>query len=448
MMKRIAWIFFCLALVAMTGSIAWLGLRLAEAPPALPENASSPGSSAPQRPAAFANPEPMSQPALAPRDEAIASAAPATVEAAPALTIEELQKALDIKAAKPNEALLTFKSAQALAEFMQRAARAGLKILASDPKLRAARVGYQDLAALHRDITSHADDYESAGPNFLARIPGLPPPTPQVDEANAGGHAEFRSHGFDAIGATGDRANWGRDAVVAVLDSGITPHPAFREGQVTHFDLVGDGQAFDGHGTAMASLIAGSAQGAEGVSPRARLLDFRVAGADGYSDTATLSSAIVKAADMGAHVINISLGAFGTSPMLEAAVQFALAKNILIVAAAGNEQMDQLAIPAAIPGVIAVGAVDARGTQAYFSNSGENLAFLAPGVGIISGYSDGRIVIGRGTSQATAIATGIIAKLVGDGYQRSSIPRLLQQSATRVSGTPQQVGAGAVRIPR
>jgi hypothetical protein len=446
-MKRLAWITFCLALAAMVGSLAWLGLRLAEAPPAPPDIASHTEGATQQRPSALANPEPMSQPVLTPRSEAHA-ATPAPVETAPALTVEELQKALDTDAAKPHEALLTFRSALALAEFQQRAARAGLKVIAADPKLRAARVGYQDIAALHREITGNASDYESAGPNYLARIPGLPPPAPQTDPANAGGHAEFRSHGFEAIGATGDRSNWGRDAVVAVLDSGITAHQTFREGQVTHFDLVGDGEPFDGHGTAMASLIAGSAQGAEGVSPRTRLLDFRVAGPDGYSDTATLSSAIVKAADMGAHIINISLGAFGTSPMLEAAVQYALAKNILVVAAAGNEQMDQLAIPAALPGVIAVGAVDASGTQAYFSNAGDNLAFLAPGVGIISGYSDGRIVIGRGTSQATAITTGIIAKLVSDGYQRTSIPRLLRQSAQRVSGTPQQVGAGSVRIPR
>ena len=447
-MKRLAWIFFCLALALMVGSLAWLGLRLAQAPSDPGDFAAAKAPAPAKRVSSLANPEPMRGPVLAQPGESTSIETPAPVEAAPALTMEELHKALDTKVAKSNEALLVFKSPQALAEFQQRAARAGLKIIATDPKLRAARVGYQDLAALHRDLTEHADDYESVGPNYLARIPGLPPPEPQTDVANAGGSAEFRSHGFEYIGATGDRANWGRDAVVAVLDSGITSHPTFRDGQITHYDLVGDGQTYDGHGTAMASLIAGSANGAEGVSPRARLLDLRVAGADGYSDTATLSSAIVKAADLGAHVINISLGAFGSSPMLESAVQYALAKNILVVAAAGNDQKNQLAIPAAIPGVIAVGAVDASGKQAYFSNSGDNLAFLAPGVGIISGYSDGRVVIGRGTSQATAITTGIIAKLVGEGYQRRLIPVLLRQSAQRLTGTPQQVGAGSVRIPR
>jgi hypothetical protein len=373
--------------------------------------------------------------------------APQEIKTDHALTVEELQKALETKAAKPGEALLMFKDAEALAAFQRRAGVYGLKVIASDPRLRAARVSYADIRNLHRELTEHAGDYESVGPNYLARVPGLPQEPPQADKDNAGGATEFRSHGFEQIGATGDRMNWGRGATVAVLDTGITPHSTFRQGQITHIDLVGDGSALDGHGTAMASLIAGSGANAEGVAPYAKLLDIRVAGANGYSDTATLSAAIMKAADMGANVINISLGAFGSSPMLESAVNYAIGKNILIVAAAGNEGMNQLASPAAIPGVIGVGAVDASGKQAYFSNSGNNLAFLAPGVGIVSGYSDGRIVIGNGTSQSAAITTGIIAKLISDGYQRANIPALLQKSTQKIEGNAQQVGAGIVRLP-
>ncbi|MFK5283975.1 S8 family serine peptidase, partial [Lacticaseibacillus paracasei] len=79
--------------------------------------------------------------------------------------------------------------------------------------------------------------------------------------------------------------------------------------------------------------------------------------------------------------------------------------------AAGNEQFNQLSYPAGIPGVISVGAVDATGAQAWFSNSGPGLSVVAPGVGIVSAYSQGKIVIGSGTSQSAAITSGVAAYL-------------------------------------
>lgn len=449
MPKDLKFLTLCLTLVIVTVSmLAHLLFRLATVQP-LPrlESARPPAANHAKPPGPGLKPEPLAASEATPDNRLPPlTETPREISADHAVTVEELQKSLETKAAKPGEALLVFKGAESLAAFQRRAGVYGLKVIASDPRLRAARVSYADIRNLHRELTEHAGEYESVGPNYLARVPGLPE-EPQADKNNAGGTAEFRSHGLEQIGATGDRMNWGRGATVAVLDTGITPHSTFRQGQVTHIDLVGDGSAIDGHGTAMASLIAGSGENAEGVAPYARLLDIRVAGANGYSDTATLSTAIMKAADMGAQVINISLGAFGRSPMLESAVNYALGKNILIVAAAGNEGMNQLASPASIPGVIGVGAVDASGKQAYFSNSGNNLAFLAPGVGIVSGYSDGRIVIGSGTSQSAAITSGIIAKLISDGYQRTNIPSLLVKSSQRIEGTPQQVGAGAVRLP-
>jgi thermitase len=94
-----------------------------------------------------------------------------------------------------------------------------------------------------------------------------------------------------------------------------------------------------------------------------------------------------------------------------------------------------------------VAAVDAQGRQAYFSNSGEGLFISAPGVGIVSPYSDGRTVIGSGTSQAAAITSGAISALLSRNYQSQQIPRILTQNATKTGAPATQVGAGILKLP-
>jgi thermitase len=378
---------------------------------------------------------------------AATSAATATAIANP--TASPIIATLNVPDSMPNEALLTFRTAEALAAFRARAAALGLDVLGYDVKLRTARVRFRDPAGLERDLNANAADYSYIGPNLIARIPGLPAaPAPQTDTANAGGSAPFRNQGLAAIGATGDRTGWGQGVTVAVVDSGITNHPSLAGVKITHYDMVNDGSALNGHGTAMASLIAGNDATVGGVSPSASLIDIRVADTNGDSNTALVSSAIVKATDLGARVINISLGATGDSPVLDEAVKYAMSRNVVVVAAAGNEQETSLSMPAGIPGVLSVGAVDANGTQAYFSNSGAGLVLVAPGVGIVSGYADNKFVIGSGTSQATAITSGVVAYLLGRGYFGPNIIPLLERSAEQLQAPATAVGAGLIQLPK
>jgi thermitase len=146
-------------------------------------------------------------------------------------------------------------------------------------------------------------------------------------------------------------------------------------------------------------------------------------------------------------VINISLGSFGSSLVLQNAVQYAMNQGVVIVAAAGNEQLTQLAYPAAYPGVVSVGAVDKQRKQASFSNSGQGLVLSAPGVGILSAYPNGEVVVGSGTSQATALVSGAVATLMGRGLSGAEAVKLLRESATATGAPKEQVGAGVLRIP-
>lgn len=348
----------------------------------------------------------------------------------------------------PNELILTFRSAEALAAFRARAGLAGLRVVSADNRLLAARVLYSDPEAMARELREHAGDYENIGLNYVAWVPGLPN-TPQTDPSNAGGSEAFGNSGLLAIGATADRSSWGRGVTVAVLDTGVTDHPTLAHLKVTHQDLVKDGQPFDGHGTAMASLIAGNDPENGGVAvATSNLLDIRVADSKGESNTGLLAEAIMKAIDAGARVINISLGTTGDAHVLRKAVEYAVSHGVVIVAAAGNEQQATLAFPAGYNGVISVGAVDATDKQAYFSNSGENLTLAAPGVGIVSAYSDKKMVIGSGTSQATALATGVAATVLGWGYNPQSVAGLLTKSAKATGAPKEQVGAGLLQVPR
>jgi len=431
MPRRLPVTLFIFAIAGMILALGWMGVQWREqtAADSALEQTSKKRKTSPLLPA---NLPPPQAPAL-------------ELKAEPTLA-STIADALENPEALEGEALLTLKSPEALAAFRARAALNGIDIISIDPKLLTARVRYRDLAGLQKELAVHGTDFTHAGPNLLARIPGLPSP-PQTDKANAGGSAPFRSQGLDLIGAPANRSGWGKGVTVAVLDSGVTAHPSLKNTSITHLDLVEDGQPFHGHGTAMASLIAGQDGSVSGVSPDANILDVRIADPSGNSNTSLLSSGIVQAVDAGARVINISLGSQQSSPVLEQAVAYALSRGVVIVAAAGNEQANALSYPAGIPGVISVGAVDANGTQAWFSNSGQGLSFVAPGVGIVSAYVDGKLVIGSGTSQAAAIASGVAAYAYGRGYPGQNIPTVLIRNARPTGAAQTAVGAGILHIP-
>ena len=375
-------------------------------------------------------------------------AAPKSV--VPQLSVAErqllkLQHRLDQPDAKPGEALLKFSSVEALRAFSSRAEKNGLTVRGQLEALAVARVGYTQLDQLRAAVQDAGADV-NVDANFIARIPDIL----QKENRPAGsGAAAFEGEGFlSAIGVTGDRAAWGQGVAVAVVDSGVEDHPTFGAQQITHVDLVNDGQVFDGHGTAMASLIAGQDWPAAGVAPAAQILDVRVADAQGTSDSFTLASGITQAADAGVQVINISLGSYGDSTAVREAISYAQSKGAVIVAAAGNDATaNRISFPASVSGVISVGGVDAKMAQAYFSNSGAELALVAPAVGIQSAYGSDYIIVGDGTSQATAIVSGVLAQALASGATTAAgAADWLKKNAKTLNLPAERVGAGLVQI--
>ncbi len=157
-----------------------------------------------------------------------------------------------------------------------------------------------------------------------------------------------------------------------------------------------------------------------------------------------LARAILTALERGATIINISAGQFGAAataePILADAVARAIRRGALVVAAAGNDGCDCTHVPAALPGVLAVGALDPAGRPLAASNWGaasRASGLVAPGAGFLAARAGGGSLTVAGTSFAAAVASGSAALLAslllmtGQPVDGARLRRLLLDSAVR-----------------
>ncbi len=225
----------------------------------------------------------------------------------------------------------------------------------------------------------------------------------------------------------------GDNITVAVIDTGIdsTHRDLGANIAPTGVNLLVPGASLDddfGHGTHVSGIIAAVSNngiGITGTAWGAKILPIRVA--DGSGGTVyNIGRGIQQAAQLGARVINISLGNKRPSKFLKEQVDQAIAQGIIIVAAAGNSALEGNALqyPAAYPGVIAVGAVGldqqalANGQTLYvrpdFSAFNSAVTVCAPGVDILSTVPVrfGEYAYASGTSMAAPFVSGTVALML------------------------------------
>ncbi|HZB71094.1 MAG TPA: S8 family serine peptidase, partial [Acidimicrobiales bacterium] len=218
--------------------------------------------------------------------------------------------------------------------------------------------------------------------------------------------------------AAWDRTTGSRYVEVAVLDTGVDlDHPDLAAKLLPGWDAVhGDPVPADdnGHGTFVAGIAAGrtgNGEGTAGVAWRSRIIPVKVLAANGSGTDADVVEGIRWAVDHGADVINLSLGGEGRSAAIDQWVDYALDRNVAVVAAAGNDGVDTPNYPAASPGVVSVGATDVDGQLAHFSNWGDTVDLVAPGMDIAATANGGGYAIGDGTSFAAPLTAGVVALL-------------------------------------
>lgn len=222
----------------------------------------------------------------------------------------------------------------------------------------------------------------------------------------------------------------GAGVTVAVIDSGVdTAHVQLQDRVLAGNDFLDRGldgsRDCAGHGTAVASLIAATPRtGVEfrGLAPKAKILpvriseqqvvDGRVSGDDTVSP-ADFGRAIRWAVDNDADVINLSVTLYEDSPPVQAAIEYALAEDVVVVAAAGNlhDNGDPRPYPAAYPGVIGVGAIGAAGQRAGFSQVGSYVDLVAPGEAVLVAAPGRGHLEQSGTSYAAPFVAATAALL-------------------------------------
>jgi serine protease AprX len=279
---------------------------------------------------------------------------------------------------------------------------------------------------------------------------------------------------------------------VALIDSGVVGFPALTSGRrlLRGPDFSTDAADADlrdldafGHGTHLAGLITGNdpVSGFEGVAPGARLVSLKVASADGLTSLVRILSAFEwvrrhqRDGDLHIRVLNLSLGvdqrrSYVRDPLAHA-VERLWRQGITVVAAAGNEAdgSGSLDLPAADPYVIAVGATDTQDTAdpaddavAGFSSRDAVRPpdVLAPGVKLVSlrvpgsrldeefpaARIGGAFFRGSGTSQATAIVSGLAARLLQarPDLEPDQVKALLRAGAADLGAPAAGQGQGRV----
>ena len=270
------------------------------------------------------------------------------------------------------------------------------------------------------------------------------------------------------------RTSSGRGVVVAVIDTGVKAVHADLKGQVlAGRDYVAPGTSAsdaNGHGTHVAGVIAALTNNRRGIAalaPGSRILPVRVLDARGVGDSANVAKAIVWAVDRGAKVINLSLSSNRADSAGRAAVAYALSKNVVVVAAAGNSGCPLLlgaptSYPAAYDGVLGVGAITSAGAVASYSSCGNWVDVVAPGSNILSTVpTSPNASLGcpahyctlSGTSMAAphvAATAALQISRLGSAARQATVRSLIQSTADDIgaSGYDTRAGYGVINPRR
>lgn len=247
------------------------------------------------------------------------------------------------------------------------------------------------------------------------------------------------------------------DVIVAVVDTGVDlNHPDLKGKLLEGYNVVDPkSKPLDdvGHGTHVAGIIGAIVNNSEGVAGMSwynKVLPVKVLDNSGSGTTYAVAEGIIWAADHGAKVINMSLGNYADAQFLHDAIKYAFDRDIVLIAATGNDNTERPGYPAAYPEVFAVSATDPDMNKASYSNYGDYVDVMAPGTSIASTYPNNQYAALSGTSMASphvAALAGLIRSLNPD-LTNTEVMDLMRQSVIDLGdpGHDKYYGYGQVDV--
>ena len=238
---------------------------------------------------------------------------------------------------------------------------------------------------------------------------------------------------------------YGDDIKIGVVDTGVDFNHVMLKDKVIggkNFSSEGSSQDifdYNYHGTAVSSLICGDYINykAYGVAPNSKIIIAKALNSKGFGTLDSIANAINYCVEQGCDIINCSAGAIMNSDALENAVKNAVANNVSVVVASGNDghndpngEFTEKSYPASYDDSICVGAMDINYVVAGFSNSSEFVDIVAPGVDILCAYPENKYALISGTSFACPLISGTLALL----KQKFRIERKREPSESELYG--------------
>ena len=244
---------------------------------------------------------------------------------------------------------------------------------------------------------------------------------------------------------------------IAILDSGVNlSHPDLVGKLLPGYNYVANNSNVaddNGHGTAVTGVAAAAGNngiGVAGVAYGCMILPVKVSDASGYAAYSAIASGINYAANQGARVINVSIAGSAASSTLQNAVNYAWSRNVVVVAAAGNNGNSTLMYPAACANVMAVSATEPNDTLSTFSSYGSDIAVSAPGNIIWTTQNDLNYPYGGwwGTSVASPVVAGVAALVASanPSLSNTQIVSLIKANADDLGATGYDTSFGWGRV--
>ncbi len=201
------------------------------------------------------------------------------------------------------------------------------------------------------------------------------------------------------------------------------------------------------HGTHLSGLISAEQNnsiGIAGINSKTKIMAVKFLDERGYGNQLDAAMAIRYAVDNGADIINCSWGFYRKNTVLEDAMAYAESKGVIVIAAMGNTNTNLKEYPAAFSSVWAIGASSDSEERAHFSSIGEHIDFSVPGQDIYSLINGNSYGFKSGTSQSSAIMTGIVAKLLSNNPEatKSELYTLLKSVSTQSEAKDLILGYG------